>query len=116
MENKERFIRAIARWQNYRSHKETKNKLLEKAFGEDTSIFDYDGIEELEDAIIDLSSIMFKNITEEEIRDNIEYYLYEAVDMDNPEVSFVKEEKTFVLNSVSDLYDLLDYLNNKEQN
>ena len=45
MENKERFIRAIARYQNFHSHIETINKLLEKAFGSDTVVFNFYGLD-----------------------------------------------------------------------
>jgi len=114
MTNKDRFIRAVARVQNYNSHKETKNKLLEKAFGGDTVIFDFDGTEELTDALIDLTSIIFPNLTETDIRDNIEWYLYEAVNMDNPEVS--DKDKTWIVNSSSVLYDMLEYFNNQDKN
>jgi len=114
MTNKERFIRAVARIQNYNSHKDTKNKLLEKAFGGDTVIFDFDGTEELTDALIDLTNIIFQNLTETDIRDNIEWYLYEAVNMDNPEVS--DKDKTWIVSSSSVLYDMLEYFNNQDKN
>ena len=114
MTNKERFIRAVARVQNYNSHKDTKNKLLEKAFGGDTVIFDFDGTEELTDALIDLTNIIFQNLTETDIRDNIEWYLYEAVNMDNPEVS--DKDKTWIVSSSSVLYDMLEYFNNQDKN
>ena len=114
MTNKERFIRAVARVQNYNSHKDTKNKLLEKAFGGDTVVFDFDGTEELTDALIDLTNIIFQNLTETDIRDNIEWYLYEAVNMDNPEVS--DKDKTWIVNNSSVLYDMLEYFNNQDKN
>jgi len=114
MTNKDRFIRAVARVQNYNSHKETKNKLLEKAFGGDTVIFDFDGMEELTDALIDLTNVIFPNLTEIDVRDNIEWYLYEAVNMDNPEVS--DKDKTWIVNNSSVLYDMLEYFNNQDKN
>jgi hypothetical protein len=114
MTNKERFIRAVARVQNYNSHKDTKNKLLEKAFGGDTVIFDFDGMEELTDALIDLTNVIFPNLTEIDVRDNIEWYLYEAVNMDNPEVS--DKDKTWIVNNSSVLYDMLEYFNNQDKN
>ena len=110
MENKERFVRAIARWQNYNSHKETKNNLLERAFGSDTIIFDYDGVDEILNTVIDMACLMFPNISEDSIKDNIEYYCYEAVDMKNPAVSY-EDGKEFVLNSSEVLYDMFEYLN-----
>lgn len=113
MTNKDRFIRAVARIQNYNSHKETKNKLLEKAFGGDTVIFDFDGTEELTDALIDLTNVIFQNLTETDIRDNIEWYLYEAVNMDNPEVSDNNSDKTWIVNNPSVLYDVLEHFNNQ---
>jgi len=112
MINKDMFIRAVARIQNYNSHKETKNKLLEKAFGSDTVIFDFDGTEELTDALIDLANVIFPNLTETNIRDYIEWYLYEAVNMDNPEVS--DKDKTWIVNNSSVLYDMLEYFNSNQ--
>jgi hypothetical protein len=107
MGNKERFIRAIARWQNYHSHKETKSKLLEKAFGSDTMIFDFDGVDELLDSIIDMSCLMFPNISEEDIRTNIEWYLYETPGQEEPEVYDSESGKKYIIKSPKELYDML---------
>ncbi len=107
MGNKERFIRAIARWQNYYSHKETKSKLLEKAFGSDTMIFDFDGVDELLDSIIDMSCLMFPNISEENIRTNIEWYLYETPGQEEPEVYDSESGKKYIIKSPKELYDML---------
>jgi hypothetical protein len=111
MDNKARFMRAISRFQNFRSHLETKCKLLEKAFGSDTSIFDFDGLEELFQAIVDMSCLMFPNLTEDEIAENISWNVYEAVDMDNPTVQ--DGDKEFIVNSVEALYDMIAYFNEK---
>jgi hypothetical protein len=116
MTNKDRFIRAVARIQNYNSHKETKNKLLEKAFGSDTVIFDFDGVDELTDTLVDMTSVIFPNLSETNIKDNIEWYLYEAVGMDNPEVSDNNSDKTWIVNNSSVLYDMLEYFNNQDKN
>ena len=113
MKNKERFIRAIARYQNFNSHKETKSKLLEKAFGSDTRIFDFDGVDELLDTVIDMSVFMFPNLSEEEIRENIEWFVYEAVDMENPEVIDPKG-KTYIVKTSDILYDMLEDFNEIE--
>ena len=113
MENKERFIRAIARWQNFQSHLETKMRLLEKAFGSDTQIFDFDGLDELFDTVVDMAVLMFPNLKEEEIKENLSWYLYEAVDMEEPVVSF-KEKEWKVINPEI-LYDML-YEFNKAAN
>ena len=110
MENKERFIRAMARFQNYRSRKETKNKLLEKAFGSDTVIFDFDGVDELLDSVIDLACLIFTNLSEEEITENIEWYVYEAVDMDEPLVE--NNGKNYIVNSTEVLFEMLKDFNN----
>lgn len=112
MDNKARFIRAVSRFQNFRSHLETKCKLLEKAFGSDTTIFDFDGLEELFQAIVDMSCLMFPNLTEDEIAENISWYVYEAVDMDNPTVQ--DGDKEFIVNSVEALYDMLAYFHEKD--
>ena len=112
MTNKERFVRAIARYQNFYSHKETKMMLLEKAFGEDSCIVDLDGTEEIINTISDMAIIMFPNISEETVKCYIEYYVYEAVDMKEP---FVEDEnKKWVLNSSSDLYDMFEEWNQKK--
>lgn len=112
MTNKERFIKAIARYQNFYSHKETKMRLLEKAFSEDSTIMDLDGLEELVDTISDMASVMFPNISEETVKNYIEYYIYEAVDIEEPFVE--DEEKKWILNSSGDLYDMLEEWNQKK--
>ena len=71
--NKELFCKAFRRFQNYLSHKETKNKLLEKAFGSDTVVFDFDGLDEILETIIDMSCIIFPNLLKEEIKEDIEW-------------------------------------------
>ena len=109
MENKECFNKAIRRFQNYYSHKITKNKLLEKAFGEETAVFDFDGVDELFFTIEDMACLMFPNLSKNEIDENLEWYLYEAVDMNKP---FVEEgENKWFINSPEDLYDMLDHFN-----
>lgn len=107
MENKERFVRAIARFQNYYSHKETKCKLLEKAFGSDTSIFDFDGVEELFITIVDMATLMFPNLSEEEIEDNLSWYLYGAAEQEEPEVYDNESGKKYIIKSPKELYDML---------
>ena len=114
MENKERFIRAMSRFQNYCSHKETKNKLLEKAFGSDTVIFDFDGMNELLDSIIDLACLIFTNVSEKEITENIEWYVYEAVNMDETLVE--NNGKNYVVNSTEILFEMLKDFNNVSSN
>ena len=110
MENKERFIRAMARFQNYCSHKETKNKKIKKAFGSDTVIFDFDGMNELLDSIIDLACLIFTNLSEKEITENIEWYVYEAVNMDEPLVE--NNGKNYIVNSTEVLFEMLKNFNN----
>ena len=112
MTNKERFMKAIARYQNFYSHKKTKMRLLEKAFGEESAIMDLDGLEELVDTISDMASVMFPNISEETVKDYIEYYIYEAVYMEEPFVE--DEEKKWILNSSGDLYDMFEEWNQKK--
>lgn len=80
MNRKEVFIKANARLQNYYSHIDTRNKLLEKALDSgdnETRIFDFSGINELLNATIDIGILMFPNIKEEVIKDYIEWFVYE---------------------------------------
>ena len=108
--NKERFIRAIARYQNLYSHKETKMKLLEKAFGNDTTVVDFDGLEEVVQTIIDMAIVMFPNVSEKTIKDYIEYYIYEAACVKD---AVVEEEDGTIwkLTSSDVLYDMLEKWN-----
>ena len=46
MENKDIFLKQIASFQNFRSMLKTRNTLLEKALGEDTTVMDFRGIDE----------------------------------------------------------------------
>ena len=104
----------MARFKNYCSNKETKNKLLEKAFGSDTVIFDFDGMNELLDSIIDLACLIFTNLSEKEITENIEWYVYEAVNMDEPLVE--NNGKNYVVNSTEVLFEMLKDFNNVSSN
>ena len=113
MENKERFIRAIARYQNFHSHIETRNKLLEKAFGSDTTIFNFDGLDEIFNTIVDMASFIFPNLEEKEIEDWLGWYIYEASDMDKPEVE--SGSKTYIISNSEELYNML-YEFNEEKN
>lgn len=109
--NKETFCKALRRFQNYRSHKETKNKLLEKAFGSDTTIFDFDGLDEILETIIDMSCIMFPNLLKEEIKEDIEWYVYEAVNMENPTIEDDKNNK-WIVKAPEALYEMMCFYNN----
>ena len=59
MENKDIFLKQIASFQNFRSMLETRNTLLEKALGEDTTVMDFRGIDEFENCLADLLYVMF---------------------------------------------------------
>lgn len=113
MENKERFIKAIARYQNYDSHLSTKRTLLEKAFGQDTQIFDFDGLDEILDTIVDMATLMFPNLSEKEVRENIEWYVYEAINIEEPVVEDGKGNKYKITNSL-DLFNMLKAFNDEE--
>ena len=114
MTQEERFVRAIQRYQNFKSHLETRCRLLEKAFDEDTVIFDFNGLETIIDTIVDMSVCMFPNLEEEAIRDNIEWYLYEAVEMNNPTVE--DNGTVYVVNSPELLYYMLRAFNDESEN
>ena len=56
-----------------------------------------------------MACLMFPNLSKNEIDENLEWYLYEAVDMNKP---FVEEgENKWFINSPEDLYDMLDHFN-----
>ena len=59
MENKDIFLKQIASFQNFRSMLKTRNTLLEKALGEDTTVMDFRGIDEFENCLADLLYVMF---------------------------------------------------------
>ena len=112
MTNKERFIAAVNRFIEYREKKEKKSSLLEEAFGSDTVIFDFDGIEELISTITDVVAVMLPNLADEVIKDNIEWYIYEATGMDKPSVE--GDGKEWIVDTPSTLYDMLEHFNNAE--
>lgn len=113
MENKEKFIRAISRYQNFHSHIETRNKLLEKAFGSDTVIFNFDGLDEIFITIVDMSSFIFPNLKEKDIEDWLSWYIYEANDMDKPEVE--SGNKTYIISNSEELYNMLYEFNEEKK-
>lgn len=105
MENKERFKRAMARFQNFYSNKVTKNELFEIAFGPDSTVMDFYGVDEILDTITDMAALMFPNIPEEEIKEDISWYLYVAVDMKEPFISF--EGKEYLITNPESLYNAM---------
>lgn len=109
---KTKFVNAIKLFNNYHSHLDNKNNLLEQAFGEDSVLMDYDGIEEMLELIKDEFSLIFPNIKKDELDDWIEYYLYEVGDLEDPEVEV--GDKKYVLNSDDAFWDMLVDFNNKK--
>ena len=80
MENKDIFLKQIASFQNFRSMLETRNMLLEKALGEDTTVMDFRGIDEFENCLADLLYVMFTpfgKITYESAHEEIDWFIYE---------------------------------------
>ena len=114
MGDKERFVKALSRFQNFRSHMETRCKILEKAFDEDTIIFDFKGLDVVLDTIIDMSVYLFPKLSEAEIKENIEWYVYEAENMTNPIIEYKGME--YIINSVETLYDILKLFNDESAN
>lgn len=109
MTNKEIFCRAVARFQNYFSKMETRNNIIEKLIGNDTTIMDFAGTTEILDCIFDIAHLMFPNIDEDVINDYISWYIYEAVDMDEPYIE--DEHKKWTIKSAEDLF---DYFNEED--
>lgn len=118
MNNKDVFVKAIERFEQYREKKEKKNKLLEQAFGSDTTIFDFDGLEEILECVVDLAQLIFTAIPKEHLEENISWYIYEASGMDEPVVSESSDDdsKKWVVNSPEVLYDMLSYFNSQYLN
>lgn len=119
MNNKDVFVKAIERFEQYREKKEKKNKLLEQAFGSDTTIFDFDGLEEILGCVVDLGQLIFTAIPKENLEENISWYVYEASGMDEPIVSESSDDddgKKWVVNSPEVLYDMLSYFNSQYLN
>lgn len=108
--SKEMFVKAIRRFQNYYSHLETKNKLLEKAFGSDSCVMDFSGLEELRDSIVDLTKVIFPSLLEKVIADNIDWYLYEVPMLEGDAEVFDGERK-YNIKSPEDLFDMLSNFN-----
>lgn len=80
MENKDIFLKQIASFQNFRSMLETRNTLLEKALGEDTTVMDFRGIDEFENCLADLLYVMFTpfgKITYESAQEEMDWFIYE---------------------------------------
>lgn len=106
---KELFIKSIARWQNYRSMLKTRMNLFEKIFsiGQDNEsrVFDFIGLEEMTQSLYDICSLIFPKLSIEEIKENISWYLYEAVDLDEPLVE--SNGKEWIVSNSSILYDMM---------
>ena len=80
MKNKDIFLKQIASFQNFRSMLKTRNTLLEKALGEDTTVMDFRGIDEFENCLADLLYVMFTHfgkITYESALEEMDWFIYE---------------------------------------
>ena len=80
MKNKDIFLKQIASFQNFRSMLKTRNTLLEKALGEDTTVIDFRGIDEFENCLADLLYVMFTHfgkITYESALEEMDWFIYE---------------------------------------
>jgi len=86
--NKEKLIKAIENYNNHHSFLENRTKILQKAFDEDTVIMDLSGLDYLMEDIEIIISLIFPKMTCEQIKEEVEYYLFEtspAITIDNKE-------------------------------
>ena len=108
MENKDIFLKQIASFQNFRSMLKTRNTLLEKALGEDTTVMDFRGIDEFENCLADLLYVMFTpfgKITYESAHEEIDWFIYE---WDSERANQIEiEGKTYTINSPEDFWNYL---------
>ena len=108
MENKDIFLKQIASFQNFRSMLKTRNTLLEKALGEDTTVMDFRGIDEFENCLADLLYVMFTpfgKITYESAHEEIDWFIYE---WDSERANQIEiEGKTYTISSPEDFWNYL---------
>lgn len=113
MTNKERFVQSVARFQNLKSSLETRNNLLEKAFGEDTEIIEYRGLDEMLLTLWDMCCVMFSDIPEDVLKDEIEWFLYEAVNLSDDESKYIEINNVkYMVRNSEEFYNYLYLYNN----
>ena len=108
MENKDIFLKQIASFQNFRSMLKTRNTLLEKALGEDTTVIDFRGIDEFENCLADLLYVMFApfgKITYESAHEEIDWFIYECDSERSNQIEI--EGKTYTISSTEDFWNYL---------
>lgn len=109
-----RFVEAVNRTICFMEKIRKKNEALEEILcdqDKETRIFDFTGVNELVDTLVDLTCVMFPNISEDEILENINWYIYEATSMKEPYI--VDKGKTYIINNPEDLYNYLVVVNEK---
>ena len=108
MENKDIFLKQIASFQNFRSMLKTRNTLLEKALGEDTTVIDFRGIDEFENCLADLLYVMFTpfgKITYESAHEEIDWFIYECDSERSNQIEI--EGKVYTISSPEDFWNYL---------
>lgn len=108
MENKDIFLKQIASFQNFRSKLRTRNTLLEKVFGADTTVMDVIGLDELESCLIDLLYVMFApfgKMTHAAAQEEISWFLYE---WDGRRISQISvEDQTYTIKTPEEYWNYL---------
>ena len=102
MTNKEKLIKAIENYNNHLSFLENRSKILQKAFDEDTVILDLSGLDYLMEDIDIIISLLFPKMTWEQIKEEVEYYLFE------PSPVITVNGKDWILSSPETFYDYLE--------
>ena len=108
MENKDIFLKQIASFQNFRSMLKTRNTLLEKALGEDTTVMDFRGIDEFENCLADLLYTMFApsgKIAYESALEEMDWFIYE---WDSERANQIEiKDKVYTITSPEDFWNYL---------
>lgn len=109
--NKEIFSRNLDRVSAYFESLRKKEDLLEEVFS-DCSIIINHGVDELIESAVDLGMVLFPKLSKDTVKEDIDWYLFEVDSLENPVVTI--NDREFVINNSSDLYDMLEFQNNLE--
>lgn len=94
---REEFSKAMTAFNKFMDARHERSRLLESAFPE-SSIIDTIGIDEFIASLECLIKVIFPNIPEEVVKDELNYYIYEenaSILMDNVEYNITSPEAFF---------------------
>lgn len=109
----EKFTLAVKTIKDFQEKKNEQNEALEKAFGQDSTIMDFIGLDELMTMFKIVCSSLFPKISQQEIEENCEWYIWEVPNFNNSGAEIEDNGKIYKIVSDQDMFNYLNIVNSE---